>query len=75
VHQLRLPDVDGAARTPAGPMIPDRITLVIACAIAAVPLFSLSPSVQQALGVVYTVHALRAHRRELARLRRFRNEA
>jgi hypothetical protein len=56
-------------------MIPDRITLVIACAIAAVPLFSLSPSVQQALGVVYTVHALRAHRRELARLRRFRNEA
>jgi len=44
-------------------MIPDRITLLIACAIAAVPIMSLSPMVQQALGVVYTVHALRAHRR------------
>ena len=53
-------------------MIPDRITLLIACAIAAAPLFQLSPSVQQALGVVYSVHALRAHRRELAAQRRQR---
>lgn len=56
-------------------MIPDRITLLIACAIAAVPMFSLSPSVQQALGVVYTVHALRTHRQELARARRLRTGA
>ena len=42
-------------------MIPDRITLLIACAIAAVPIMSLSPMVQQALGVAYTLHALRAH--------------
>ena len=46
-------------------MIPDRITLLIACAIAAVPIARLSPAWQQALGVVYTIHALRAHRRDL----------
>jgi hypothetical protein len=53
-------------------MIPDRITLLIACAIAAAPLLQLSPSVQQALGVVYSVHALRAYRRDLAAQRQHR---
>jgi len=47
-------------------MIPDRITLLIACAIAAVPIVRLSPAWQQAFGVVYSIHALRAHRRALA---------
>ena len=56
-------------------MIPDRTTLLLACAIAAVPILSLSPSVQQALGVVYAVHAWRAHRRDLARHRRITIEA
>ena len=47
-------------------MIPDRMTLLIACAIAAVPMLSLSPSLQQVLGIVYTVHALHGHRRARA---------
>ncbi|HZP48806.1 MAG TPA: hypothetical protein VFB07_09745 [Vicinamibacterales bacterium] len=51
-------------------MMPDRLTLLIACAIAAVPLVSAPASVQQALGVVYTLHALRQHRREIAWRRR-----
>ena len=51
-------------------MIPDRVTLLIACAIAAVPLLQLSPSFQQALGVVYSVHAIRSCRRDLRRQRR-----
>ncbi len=53
-------------------MIPDRVTLAIACAIAAVPLLSVSPSVQQALGVVYAIHALRQHRRDLLSQRQHR---
>ena len=50
-------------------MIPDRLTLLIACAIAAVPLLQLSPSFQQALGVVYAVHAIRSCRRDLRQQR------
>jgi len=51
-------------------MMPDRITLIIACAIAAMPLARISPSWQQALGVVYTLHALRSHRRDMRALGR-----
>ena len=47
-------------------MIPDRISLLLACMIAAMSIARLSPSWQQALGVVYSVHALRTHRRALA---------
>ena len=46
-------------------MIPDRISLLIACMIATMTIARLSPSWQQGLGVVYTLHALRAHRRDL----------
>jgi len=48
-------------------MIPDRITLVIACAIAATSAAQLSPAIRDLLGFLYSVHVLRSHRRELAR--------
>ena len=50
-------------------MIPDRTSLLIACAIAMMSIVRLSPSWQQALGVVYSLHALAAHRRDLRALR------
>ncbi len=48
-------------------MIPDRITLLIACAIAATPIAHLSPAIREALGLLYSVHVIRSHRRDLAR--------
>jgi hypothetical protein len=44
-------------------MIPDRTTLVIACAIATVPLLGMPSAVQQILGLVYAMRALASHRR------------
>lgn len=49
-------------------MMPDRTTLLLACAIAAMSVTRLSPAIHEALGVVYALHALRSHRRDLARL-------
>jgi hypothetical protein len=46
-------------------MIPDRTTLVLACAIATVPYLSMPAFFQQLLGIAYAVHALAGHRRDL----------
>lgn len=49
-------------------MMPDRTTLLIACAIAATSLARLSPAIHEMLGFLYAVHALRSHRRDLRRV-------
>ena len=41
-------------------MIPDRTTLLLACAIAAANLFDPPAALQQVLAVIYFVHTLRA---------------
>ena len=48
-------------------MIPDRTTLLLACAIATANLIRPAASVQQALGFAYFVHTLRSFQRTVAR--------
>lgn len=46
-------------------MIPDRVTLTLACAVATAGLVR-TPMIQQALGFAYAVHVLRSYRRTIA---------
>ena len=46
-------------------MMPDRTTLLIACALASAPLIRLSGPVHEMLGLVYALRALTAHRRDI----------